>query len=147
MIKELLHQLLHDNEEMYSKVCTVETVDGLTCDVLPVDGDAPVLDVRLTVNPDATNYFAVIPKVGSLVIVTFLNKDVAFVSLVDEPDKLVYKSGDLIFEVTDKFKIQKGVVNLGTLMTDLTQEVINIYAPKNVAALTLIKTKFTQLLS
>lgn len=118
-LKELLKAVLKDNEEMYSKVCTVEVVNGLVCDCVPVDGSAPILEVRITTNNESENYFAVIPKVGSQVIVTFLTKDVAFVSIVADPEKLVYKSGDLLFEVSDKFLIKKGGDNLSKLLTDL----------------------------
>jgi len=120
-LRELLKEVLRDNEEMYSKVCTVETVNGLICDCVPVDGSAPILEVRLASNEEAENYFAVIPKVGSQIIVTFLTKDVAFVSLVTDPEKLVYVNDDLLFEVTDKFLIKKGGDNLSKLLTDLVE--------------------------
>lgn len=118
-LKDLLKEVLKNNEEMYSKVCTVETVNGLVCDCVPVDGSAPILEARLTPNDAAGNYFAVIPKAGSQVIVTFITKDVAFVSMVTDPEKLVYVNDDLLFEVSDKFLIKKGDDNLFKLLTDL----------------------------
>lgn len=120
-LKDLLKQVLEDNEEMYSKVCKVESVDGLVCDVVPVDGSAPILEVRLTVNNEAENYFAVIPKVGSTVIVSFLTKDVAFVCTVDDPEKLIFKTGDLLFEVDEKFLVKKGDDSLKDVFTLIIQ--------------------------
>lgn len=119
MIKELLQELLRNNEEMYSKVCVVDAVNGLTCDATPVDGSAKILDIRLTANASSQNYYATVPKAGSQILVTFLNKDVAFASLVDDPDKLIYVSGPLVFEVTDKFLVKVGNDNLAKIMTDL----------------------------
>lgn len=104
---------------MYSTVCVVDAVDGLTCEATPVNGGAKVLDIRLTANPEGSKYFAVVPKVGSEVIVTWLSKDLAFVSLVDESEKLVYVNDDVVFEVTDKFLIKKGNDNLFKIMDSL----------------------------
>jgi hypothetical protein len=120
-LKQLLKEVLRDNEEMYSKVCTVESVNGLICDCVPVDGSAPILEVRLTTNDEAENYFAVIPKVGSQIIVTFLTKDVAFVSMVTDPEKVIYKNGDLVFEATEKFLIKKGDNSLKDVLTLIIQ--------------------------
>jgi hypothetical protein len=107
MIKELLLQLLQ-GEEIYSKVCKVDAVNGMTCNVTPIDGDAPVNDVRIVADINSQNKWVPIPKVGSFVVVSFLTKDIGYVSMVSEVSELYYKNGTTVMQVNDKFLFQHG---------------------------------------
>lgn len=151
MTKEILKTLVLGDEEIYSKVCTVLSVDGLTCRVAPVDGDAEIEDVRLTANPTSSKFFAAIPKVGSVVVVTWLTAAVAFVSLVDEVESVVAKIDTVEFEATgDKVSIKKGTDSLSQVLSDMIAEVnkivVMIGTSPNVAALEAIDERQKQFL-
>jgi hypothetical protein len=125
MIQQILQQLLLDGHELYGKVCKVDKVNGMSCDCSPIDGSAAVNDVRITADFDSANKFVLIPKVGSLVIVSFLNNDIGYVSMVNEVSEVLYKNGDTVFRVDDKFLLASGTENLLTLMLDLIQAMID----------------------
>src|SRR5690348_2688601 len=112
MIQQALQQLLLDGHELYGKVCKVTAVNGMSCDCSPVDGSAPINDVRITADFDNANKWVLVPKVGSLVVVSFFNKDVGFVSMVNEVSQILYKNGDTVFRVDDKFLLATATENL-----------------------------------
>jgi hypothetical protein len=85
-MKDALRSLVTGNEEIYSIIGKVTSVDGSFCDVSPIDGSADLLGVRLQVT--TVNGFLLIPKVNTNVIVSFLSKDEAFVSMVSEVDEI-----------------------------------------------------------
>ena len=125
MIQQALQQLLLSEHELYSKVCKVDAVNGMSCDCSPVDGDAAIKDVRITADFDNANKWVLVPKVGSLVVVSFFNKDVGFVSMVNEVSEVLYKNGGTVFRVDDKFLLASSSENLLTLMQDLIQAMID----------------------
>ena len=86
-ISDLIKQLSENNEEMYSTACKVDKVNGDTVDVTPIDGKAPILGVRLVSESTDTN-FVCYPSEGSVVLVTFLSKENAFVSLASSLDSV-----------------------------------------------------------
>jgi|SRR5690242_8697103 len=124
-MQDLLQQLVLEGHELYSKVCTVDAVDGMACDVSPVDGSAPVLDVRLTADFDNDNKYVLVPKVGSKVVVSWFNKDVGFVSMVNEISEILYMNDATVFRVDDKMLLKNGDENLLQLMQDLVQAMID----------------------
>ena len=71
--------------ENYSKVCKVTKVDTelMTCNVQPIDESAPILKVRLIAGATETPLVCV-PKVDSMVVVTFLNEANAYVAMFSE---------------------------------------------------------------
>jgi hypothetical protein len=86
-----------------SMAATVKSVDttAMTCDVEPINGDADFLDVRL--NADYTKGFTLIPKEGSVVILSQLSDATAYVTMVSEVDN-IYLAGDAnggLVKVTD----------------------------------------------
>jgi hypothetical protein len=156
-IKALLLELL--NGEMISPLlCKVDEVNGMTCNVTPVNGEATVLDVRLIANADADKYFALVPKVGSHVVVMFLTKAVAFIAMVDEVDKVVCKIGDVVFDIdATGFLLKKQNEDLKTLLGDMiTAITTSVFItpsgnttgmlPGSITALNNIKTRFNSLL-
>lgn len=107
-IKEIVQLLAHNGDESYGHVCTVKSVDGLVCDVEPINGDAPILDVRLVAD-ETENKFILVPKVGSIVIVQFLTKEAAYVSMVSQISQVLWKIGESYLSCTeDGFVMKKG---------------------------------------
>jgi len=94
-LKEAIKKLAKDNEEMYSVIATVEYVDQSKriCEVSPVNGDAKIFNVRLQALPSSDKAITFIPKKGSDVIVTFINKEEAFVSMTSEVESVIGEIG------------------------------------------------------
>lgn len=90
-LKEALEKLLENNDELYSIIGTVDSVDKnkRTCDVLPLQDKAAVLyDVRLQADLEGSKGMLCFPTIGSVVVVTFLNKDSGYVALFSEVDSV-----------------------------------------------------------
>ena len=113
-IREAIIKIVEDgqNFEIYSKVCKVVSVDKYlnTCDVDPLDGDAGLLDVKLTATEGNQAGFIVCPEIDSSVIVTFLDKDTAFVSMCTEVKEVVFNGG-----------VNGGLINIDTLILELNK--------------------------
>lgn len=71
-------------DENWSIVCTVSNVDlaKRICDCTPVNGDAVLVNVRF--NADNKKGFTLIPKVGSIVVVTLINNTTGYIAMVSE---------------------------------------------------------------
>jgi hypothetical protein len=67
-------------------------LDNFTCEIKPFDGEANYLGVKLSAVPNASNIL--IPVVGSIVIISFLDKDNAFVSMTSANEKTIVRSID-----------------------------------------------------
>ena len=89
-IKDILRQLLKDNEEIYSVMGEAISVDNdaRTCKVSPLDGSADIFNVRLQTKIASDIGLVLFPKQGSQVTVSFLSKELAFVSKTDEIESL-----------------------------------------------------------
>lgn len=89
-ISQLLNEIVKSNDEIFSIVAKVTTVDEneRTCDVEPLNGTAEIFGVRLQSDIDGTNGFVMIPAIDSNVIVTFLNNTTGFVSLCSNVEKI-----------------------------------------------------------
>lgn len=129
----------------------------MSCDCSPIDGSAAINDVRITADFDNANKWVLVPKVGSLVVVSFFNKDVGFVSMVNEVSEVLYINGTTVFRVDDKFLLASGTENLLTIMLDMLQAIIDerhmtnvgptiSLTPDSVTAYEAIKTRFNSLL-
>ena len=88
-----------DENELYSKQCTVKSINGRSCDVTPVDGGSDILDVSLEadITDEDSKGFFIVPKVGSLVVVTFTTPTDAFISAYTQIDTVVAKQGEWVF--------------------------------------------------
>lgn len=101
----------------------VKSVDkpSLTCEVEPLDGDALVLDVRLSADT-AQQGFIIYPKVGSVVAVVMESEAAGFVGMVSEVDRFTFKTEnenlkDLLADLLTAIKaitVQTGVGPSGT---------------------------------
>lgn len=107
-IREALKGLTQTNEEIYSIVCSVKSLDVTkkTCDCTPKDGSADLLGVRLMAK-NQTGFF-IIPKVNSDVVVTMINRSTGYVALFSE-----------LSEIQLNGKNYDGLVMINDLVTKL----------------------------
>ena len=96
-IKEIIEQVSKGDEELYSIVATVDEVDesARTCTCTPINDGAQLFNVTLQAARSASTGLVQIPKVNSQVVVTFLSKDTAFVSLFVEVDKVLLNCDEI----------------------------------------------------
>jgi len=87
---DLIRRLTENNEELYSLPCKVKEVDGETATLAPLNGDADLLDVKLTAGASETPLL-ITPVIDSVVIATFLSKDTAFISLYSEIESVAIR--------------------------------------------------------
>lgn len=87
-IKKAIRQMADKDEEVYSIVCNVDSVDTAekTCDCSPIDGKADLLGVRLMAQ-NQTGFY-IIPKVGSVVVVTMINGFTGYVAMFSEVEEI-----------------------------------------------------------
>ena len=102
-IRDLIQKLAQTGDEMYSVVGEVSEVDetARTCTVQPANGTAKIIGCRLQSGIDSESGFVMVPKDGSNVVVSFLNKDAGFVTLMDEVDKIIIDCDDVAFNGGD----------------------------------------------
>lgn len=119
-LSDLLRKVTDPGPLPYAVPGTVTAVDKAagTVDVSPVDDSADLLAVRL--RADEGTGFTVYPVVGSLVLVSFLSPNEAFVSMVSQVDT---------YELTT----QAGE-SLKTLLTDFLDQVIQLKVLTNTGA-------------
>ena len=102
------------SEEIYAKVCKVleVNVSEKTVDVKPIDDSAEIFDVRLQAESE-TGGLVLFPKVGSMVLVVFINKNNAAVVNTSEIEKLelVIEKSELQID-KDKFLFKREQVQL-----------------------------------
>jgi hypothetical protein len=116
-----IRQLSDKNEEIYAKVCEVLSFDQLerTVDVKPIDASAEIFGVRLQADSD-NGGLVLAPKIGSFVLVVFLNKNAALVVNTSELDYYDLIIDKVNFKVDkDGFLLRKENETLKKLMADL----------------------------
>ena len=92
-IRDAIKQILSKDmppQPIRAKVTKVDK-DKMLCDVEPINGDAEILDVKLSPDETQDYGFLPIPKEGSTVMVVFEDKNEAFVSLVAEVESYLIK--------------------------------------------------------
>ncbi len=102
-------------DKAYSLTCLVNAVDTSenTCDVEPLDGTSDILNVKLIVQD---NGLLIYPKVNSLVTVSFLDPNNAFVSMYSIIDDFKIKVENEIWLNGNDLD---GLVKLNDLVTKL----------------------------
>lgn len=113
-IKKLAKQAFK-GERIYSEVCTVVSVSGRLAVCQPIDDSAKLQKVRLQAIGGQSVGFVLVPKVGSYVIVTFIDKVNGFISSTTEL-KEIFIDTDL---VTFNGGSNDGLVNVNDLVTKL----------------------------
>lgn len=108
--------------------------------------DAEVDDVRLKSVVKNGNHFVLLPVVGSIIQVARIeNSDEYVVIAVDEITAVRCKVDNAEFKIDqDGFTLQQGDDSLGKVLQDLIEQILLIYAPKNTAAIQLIKDRADQ---
>jgi hypothetical protein len=108
-IQELIKKLADNGDQIYSKVCKVLSVDlnERTCEVETLSEGTIIPDCRLQAAIELNSGLFQVPRVDSFVVVTWLNKNAAFVSLCSEVDQIQLNGdqyGGLV--IYDKLKEQ-----------------------------------------
>lgn len=161
-ISSVIKKISKSSDEVYAKVCKVidvNTTDN-TVDVKPVDETAEIFDVRLQADTENKG-LVLIPKIGSMVVVVFLNKDNAVVANTSELDKITMNIATCTLQIDGQgFLLKKQNETLKKLMSDLlsaikqmsfaltTPDTINGTTTTllNAAAFSSIETRFNQFL-
>lgn len=120
-LSQSIQTLAKSNDEVYAKVCEVLEVDQneKTVNVKPVDDTAEIYNVRLQAESE-TGGLVLFPKVGSMVLVVFINKNTAAVVNTSEIEKFSLVISSCSFEVDNTgFLLQKENETLKKLMADL----------------------------
>lgn len=86
-IQEAISRIL-PKDEVYSKIGKVLSINETdkTVNVQPIDGSADILGVMLCAAPNGT--IEIYPKLNSMAVVTFLGKNVAYLGLLAEVDRV-----------------------------------------------------------
>jgi hypothetical protein len=120
-IGAIIKHLGKTHEEVYAKICKVTAINTTekTVDVKPIGDSAEIFDVRLQAESD-TGGLVLIPNIGSLVLVVFLDKNNAAVVNTSEVStyELKIKSCELFID-QDGFLLKKENETLKILMADL----------------------------
>ena len=109
-----LKTITKTSDEVYAKVCEVLEIDQdeKTVNVKPVDDTAEIYNVRLQAESESGG-LVLFPKVGSMVLVVFINKNNAAVVNTSEIEKLelVIENSELQID-KDKFLFKREQVQL-----------------------------------
>ena len=147
-LRDALRSLVKPNNDGFSKVCTIDSVDltTLTCYCVPLNDDADIINVRLMANID--NGFLLIPEVNSIVVVSFLSDDSAYVSLVSKVSEVQLNGKNFdglvkVQELTDKLNALENKVN--DLITACSSQVVTL-APSGTFPLAPFFTSVTPLI-
>lgn len=105
----------------------VESVNGRTCTVNPVDGGAAIENVRLNAYTDGDKGIVITPKAGSFVIVGMINPVDAMVLMCYEIDSIEEVIGSTSFKMTDGETIFNDGSNGGLIIVnDLVSKINDI---------------------
>jgi hypothetical protein len=128
-IPELIKKLADSGDQVYSKVCKVISVDitERTCEVEPLSGGANIPGCRLQAAIEQTSGFMLVPAVDSFVVVTWLNKNAAFVSMCSDLDEIQLNGdqyGGLV--IIDKLKAE---IDKNSQFLDSLKQILDSWAP------------------
>lgn len=120
-IRDVLDEIIKQNvgkHEIYSIACTVDSVDlgARTCICTPINGGAELQDVRFQASLNGSAGLFIEPAADSIVIVSFLSKEIAYVSLFSEIENVYLDFND---KVTFNGGANGAMVKIGDLVTRL----------------------------
>lgn len=126
----------------YSVVCNVSDIDTSKsiCNCTPIDGSAILVNVRI--NASDKDGFKLIPKDGSVVLVTLINKTTGYVAMVSEVDEIhlnglnedgVVKVNDLVTKLNN---LENKVNALVAFSASHTHPYINVVSPATTSVTT-----------
>lgn len=101
-IAEYIKQIANQ-DDMKLHVCTVDSVNGSTCDVTPISGEAPLKKVRLNANINSDLGIVITPKTGDdqYVLVCEVSPADAFVCMFSDIEQITVKIGNSSILVKD----------------------------------------------
>lgn len=116
IINEFIDQRL-TKEKIYSLIGTAKNVNETTrlCDVTPVGDEAERLDVRLQAIESGILGIVLVPKENSKVVITFINRTLAFVSLTSELEKILIDTSLVQFNGG----LNGGLINITDLVSNM----------------------------
>ena len=135
LIKDIANQ-----EDVKMHVCTVDSVDGSTCDVTPISGEAPLKKVRLNADINSDLGVVITPEVDSHVLVCEVSKVDSYVALFAKIKQIdvkigsstvMIKDGEISFNGGDLgglVKVQELTTKLNNLITELNNLKIDYMA-------------------
>jgi hypothetical protein len=127
-----------------SLLAVVESVNEAdkTCVLVDDDGEK-FFDVRLRPVINGKESMTLFPKVGGWALAVRIEKsDDWMLVMADELTKFRVKIGNTVLEQdATKFEVSNNATSLKSLLDEIVTEMLAIYAPKNVANITAIKTK------
>jgi hypothetical protein len=132
-MKEIIQKLASTGDEIYAKICEVTSVDqeNKTADLKPLDGSSEIFDAYL-VTDDEKGSLYLEPKIGSLVCVVFVTKEIAVVVSPSELVKMRLKIEGVELNIDkDGFLLKKENETLKKLMGDLIQACRNMVFQTN----------------
>lgn len=126
-LRDSLKKLVTPNGSAYTKACTVESVDlvNLTCYCIPLNDDPDILEVRLIANNDKG--FLLVPEVDSVVLVSFLNDSVGYVSMVSKVSEIQLNGDNYggLIKIDDlTSSINTMIGNINTQLTAISAGII-----------------------
>lgn len=153
LIKQISEGILR-NEELYSQVCTVTKIDDKkrTCTVQPLDDSAEIFGVKMQAFEGGIVGLFIKPKLNTAVIVTFINNNAGFISMVSEIEEILINCESVVFNNGDN----GGLINIEKLITESDrdtkaigelQEVFNTWVPVLNDGGASLKTLLTQFIS
>jgi hypothetical protein len=118
-IAEYIKNIANQND-MKLHVCTVDSVNGSTCDVTPISGEAPFKKVRLNANINSDLGVVITPKTGNdkYVLVCEVSPVDAFVCMFSEIEKINIKIGQSEVLIKDDEISFNGGINHGMVKVD-----------------------------
>ena len=140
-LQDIIKQIAKSKEETYSVLCSVVEVDETqrTIHAKPLNGSAEIFDVRLQTMLSGVIGMVIFPKIGTDVIVNFISKEVAYIALNSEIEKIQLNIGAMSFFV-DATNANLNVENLKTTSKNATTNSENVNV--NATATKFVSTSF-----
>lgn len=138
-LTELKRIVRQELRTAYGIPCKVDSVDGSTCDVSPVDGSSPITAVRL--QAETKDGILISPKVGSTVLVKMINDSDGVVVMFGEVEPPI-KFFDGAKGLTDAATVTTKLNNLETMINAL-YDALNTWVPVPTDGGTALKTALT----
>lgn len=149
-MKDIIREMVSDifQSPLVGQVKVVD-LKNFTCDVT-TRNDGDVLDVRLrSIIDEQDTGYVLVPKISSTVIISPIINDNAqyYVAMFSEIDKIHMNVGGNILDIDETgFSMKNDQEDLKDILTSFCDEMLKIYAPKNVPGINDIKLRIKRLL-
>lgn len=121
-IREQLEEFVDkqiSRENFYSIIGKAVNVDEITrtCDLEPIEANAPRAGIRLQAVESGTTGIVLIPKEGSFIVASFFDKTTGFVSLTSDVEKILIDTDLVQYNGGDN----GGLINIDDLVTQMNK--------------------------